>query len=81
MTRLKQRAETCVSDVRNEDDALLTEISQDFDQDEDIGPNINQQLADIIIKRWSAKLCEPKTKERWKIKSTRKLRQADCSSC
>ena len=47
-----QRAETSVSDARHQDDALLTEISQDFDQDEDIGPNINQQLADIIIKRW-----------------------------
>ena len=43
---------------------MLTEISQDFDHDEDIGPNINQQLADIINKRWSAKLSEPKMKEK-----------------
>lgn len=50
--------ETSVSDARQEHDALLTEISQDFDQDEDIGPNINQQLADIINKRWSAKLSD-----------------------
>ena len=56
--------ETSVSDARHEYDALLTDLCQDFDQDEDIGPNINQQLADIIIKRWSAKLSEPKLKEK-----------------
>ena len=55
-----------MSDARHEHDPLLTEISQDFDQDEDIGPNINQQLADIINKRWSAKLSEPKMKEKMK---------------
>lgn len=35
---------------------LLNEISQDFAHDEDIGPPIKQQLADIINKRWSLKL-------------------------
>ena len=46
-----------------EHDALLSEISQDFHQEEDLGPDINQQLADIINKRWSTKLNEAKMKE------------------
>ena len=43
---------------------MLSEISQDFDKEEDLGPNINQQLADIINKRWSTKLNEAKIKEK-----------------
>ena len=56
-----QASVTC---ARLEHDALLSEISQDFDQEEDLGPNINQQLADIINKRWLAKLNEAKVKEK-----------------
>ena len=48
---IRPHSETSVSDARHEHEALLSEISQDFDQDEDIGPNINQQLADIINER------------------------------
>ena len=33
--------------VRLEHDALLTEISHDLEQEEEVGGNINQQLADI----------------------------------
>ena len=34
--------------ARLEQDALLNEISQDFAQEEDVGPDVNQQLADIV---------------------------------
>ena len=37
--------------VRLEHDALLTEISHDLEQEEEVGGNINQQLADIVNKR------------------------------
>ena len=47
-------------------DAMLIEISKDFHQDEDIGPSINQQLADIINKSQSAKLTDIKIKENLK---------------
>ena len=50
--------------VRLEHDALLTEISHDLEQEEEVGGNINQQLADIVNKRWSAKLPEAKQKEK-----------------
>ncbi len=56
--------EASVECARLEHDALLSEISQDFDKEEDLGPNINQQLADIINKRWSTKLNEAKIKEK-----------------
>ncbi len=56
--------EASVECARLEHDALLSEISQDFDKEEDLGPNINQQLADIINKRWSTKLNEVKIKEK-----------------
>ena len=59
-----QRGETSVTDARHGSDAQLTETAQDFDQDEDIGPAINQKLADISEKHWSAKLSEPKLKEK-----------------
>lgn len=55
---------TSVSDAWHGHDAQLTETAQDFDQDEDIGPAINQQLADIRKKQWFAKLSEPKLKEK-----------------
>ena len=44
--------------ARLEQDALLSEISQD-----DKRPDINQQLADIVNKRWSSKLNEAKLKQ------------------
>ena len=50
--------------VRLEHDALLTEISHDLEQEEEVGGNINQQLADIVNKRWSTKLPEAKQKEK-----------------
>ena len=50
--------------VRLEQDALLTEISQDLEQEEEVGNDINQQLAEIINKRWSTKLLEAKQKEK-----------------
>ena len=50
--------------VRLEQDVLLTEISQDLEQEEDVGGNNNQQLADIVNKRWSTKLLETKQKEK-----------------
>ncbi|XP_046863117.1 uncharacterized protein LOC124456835 [Xenia sp. Carnegie-2017] len=50
--------------VRREHDALLQEISHDLEQEEEVGENINQQLADIVNKRWSNKLPEAKQKEK-----------------
>ena len=44
--------------ARLKQDALLSEISQD-----DKRPDINQQLADIVNKRWSSKLNEAKLKQ------------------
>ncbi|CAB4023502.1 Hypothetical predicted protein [Paramuricea clavata] len=51
---------TSEAHVRLEHDALLDEISQDLEQLEEVGGNINQQLADIVNKRWSSKLTEAK---------------------
>ena len=45
--------------ARLEQDALLSEISQD-----DKRPDINQQLADIVNKRWSSMLNEANLKEK-----------------
>ena len=50
--------------ARLERDALLSEISQHFAQEDDKGPDINQQLPDIVNKRWSSKLNEVKLKEK-----------------
>ena len=50
--------------VRHEHDALLQEISHDLEQEEEVGGTINQQLADIVNKRWSTKLPETKQKEK-----------------
>ena len=50
--------------ARLERDALLCEISQHFAQEDDKGPDINQQLPDIVNKRWSSKLNEVKLKEK-----------------
>ena len=50
--------------VRLEHDALLQEISHDLEQEEEVGGTINQQLADIVNKRWSTKLPETKQKEK-----------------
>ena len=49
--------------VRLEQDALLTEISQDPEQEEEVGNDINQQLAEIINKRQSTKVLEAKRKK------------------
>ena len=49
---------------RLEHDALLINISQDMEQVEEVSGKINQQLADIINKRWSTKLPEAKQKEK-----------------
>ena len=38
--------------VQLEHDALLQEISHDLEQEEVVGGTINQQLADIVNKRW-----------------------------
>ena len=50
--------------VRLKHDALLQEISYDLEQEEEVGGTINQQLADIVKKRWSTKLPETKQKEK-----------------
>ena len=50
--------------VRLEHEALLQEISHDLEQEEEVGGTINQQLADIVNKRWSMKLPETKQKEK-----------------
>lgn len=64
-TRLQKGQQTPhVLDSRVEQDALLSEISKDFAQEDDIGANINQQLADIVNKRWSSKLNDTKQKEK-----------------
>ena len=55
---------TSEAHVRLEHDALLDEISQDLEQLEEVGGNINKQLADIVNKRWSSKLTEAKQKEK-----------------
>ena len=49
--------------ARLKQDALLSEISQHFAQEDDKRPDINQQLADIVNKRWSSKLNEAKLKQ------------------
>ena len=46
--------------VRLEHDALLQEISHDLEQEEEVGGTINQQLADIVNKRWSTKQSKKK---------------------
>ncbi|PFX23227.1 hypothetical protein AWC38_SpisGene12243 [Stylophora pistillata] len=45
-------------------DALLDEIAQDFESDEQTDPKVAQKLADIVNKRWSSKLEEAKLKEK-----------------
>ena len=55
---------TSEAHVRLEHDTLLDEISQDLEQLEEVGGNINKQLADIVNKRWSSKLTEAKQKEK-----------------
>ena len=60
--------------VQLEHDALLQEISHDLEQEEGVGGTINQQLADIVNKRWSTKLPETKQKEKMeKIFQTKQL--------
>lgn len=54
---------TSEAHVRLEHDTLLDEISQDLELEE-VGGNINKQLADIVNKRWSSKLTEAKQKEK-----------------
>ena len=55
---------TSEAHVRLKHDALLDEISQDLEQLEEVGGNINQRLADIVNKRWFSKLTEAKQKEK-----------------
>ena len=50
--------------ARLKHDALPTEISQDLEQEQDVGGNIDQQLADIVNKRRSTKLPKAKQKEK-----------------
>ena len=38
------------------EDALLNEIAQDFESDEQTDPKVAQKLADIVNKRWGSKL-------------------------
>lgn len=45
-------------------DALLNEIAQDFESDEQTDPKVAQKLADIVNKRWGSKLEEAKLKEK-----------------
>ena len=59
---LATEGESGVPCARLEHDALLSVISHDFDKEEDVGPKINQQLADIVNTRWSTKLNEAKIK-------------------
>lgn len=47
---------------------LDTSMTLCFDQDMDISPNTNQQLADIINKNCSPKFSEPKMKDKTKEK-------------
>ena len=44
--------------------ALLNEIAQDFESDEQTDPKVAQKLADIVNKRWGSKLEEAKLKEK-----------------
>ena len=67
-----KEGDSSVSDTRHEHDALLTAISQEFDQEKDIGPAINEQLAEFINKLWSAKLAEHKVKEKMEKYSRQK---------
>ena len=46
------------------EDALLNEIAQDFESDEQADPKVAQKLADIVNKRWGSKLEEAKLKEK-----------------
>ena len=43
---------------------MLNEIAQDFESDEQTDPKVAQKLADIVNKRWGAKLEEAKLKEK-----------------
>ncbi|CAB3986778.1 Hypothetical predicted protein [Paramuricea clavata] len=54
---------TSEAQVRLQHDSLLDKISQDLEQLEEVGGNINQQLADIN-KCWSSKVTEAKQKEK-----------------
>ena len=46
------------------EDALLNEIAQDFESDEQTDPKVVQKLADIVNKRWGSKLEDAKLKEK-----------------
>ena len=46
------------------EDALLNEIAQDFESDEQTDPKVAQKLADIVNKRWGSKLEKAKLKEK-----------------
>ena len=46
------------------EDALLSEIAQNFESDEQTDPKVAQKLADIVNKRWGSKLEEAKLKEK-----------------
>ena len=45
------------------EDALLNEIAQDFESDEQTDLKVAQKLAEIVNKRWGSKLQEAKLKE------------------
>ena len=63
-TNLANEGNASEAHVRLEHDALLTEISHDLEKEEELGGNINQQLAGIVNKRWSTKLPDAKQKEK-----------------
>ncbi len=46
------------------EDDLLSEIAQEFSNEATTGPNVSQQLADILNQRWSSKLDESKLKSK-----------------
>lgn len=46
----------------NASDSLLAELEASINDDENLGPNVNQKLADIALKRWGKKLSQEKLK-------------------
>lgn len=50
--------------LRDSNDSLLSDIEQNFSQQEDTGPAISQKLAAIINQRWSEKLYDHKLREK-----------------
>ena len=46
------------------EDDLLSEIAQDFSTEDIIGPNVRQNLANILNQRWSSKIDESKLKDK-----------------